>query len=96
MGIATRCAPSVDEKAEKVALPVVYAFLSDKTQESYQAVLRAVKDAVREQGIPAQNPETIVTDFEHSIKKTAISVYPSANVHYCFFSILANHYTSGY
>jgi len=71
MGIATRCAPSVDEKAEKVALPVVYAFLSDKTQESYQAVLRAVKDAVREQGIPAQNPETIVTDFEHSIKKNS-------------------------
>jgi len=53
MGIATRRAPSVEEEEEKVALPLVCAFFSDKTQESYQAVLRAVKDAVREQGLPA-------------------------------------------
>ena len=87
MGAVTRPAPGVDEEPLTIAVPLVYSLLSSKTTESYEAVLRAVKDEARRQGVANVTPETVMTDFELAIKNATEVVFSSSSVKCCFFHL---------
>jgi len=56
MGIVTRPAAGADEDPLSVTLPFVYSFLTSKTTEAYEAVLRSVKEAAERQEIANVTP----------------------------------------
>ena len=85
IGLVTRPAPSVDEEDEFVPVPLVYALLPNKTQESYATVFRDIKEKVTQLVVPNVTPNTITGDFELAVSNAAEEIFPTANVRYCFF-----------
>lgn len=85
MGLRMRQSPT---ETEGVALPMVYAFLSHKTEAQYTQVLEAVRAAVTEFNVPGQCvPQRIMSDFEKGILNACKTVYPQAQVRACFFHL---------
>jgi len=80
MGLVARPAPSVDQEDEEVPIPLVYALLSDKSENAYSAVFSAVKEEATQQGITSISPVTIMMDFELATKKAATTAFPLASV----------------
>ena len=73
---------------ESVAVPLVYALLSRKTEVQYTQVLQAVKDIVLEYNVPGPClPDRIMSDFELGIMNAANTVFPNAVVSCCFFHL---------
>lgn len=60
----------------------VYCLLNNKTQESYTAILQALKSL-----IPTANPKKILVDFEKSAMAAFQSAYPIAEVTGCYFHL---------
>jgi len=75
----------VDEAPEEVALPLVYRLVLNKTEEAYKVILKAVKDAANQHGIPNIAPETIMSDFELAILNAAGETFPTSTIRCCFF-----------
>lgn len=72
---------------EDVPVPLVYAFLSGKSQVQYEAVLRAVRDAVEAYRINDCVPQAILMDFETAIINATKEVFPQASIRCCFFHL---------
>lgn len=72
---------------EIVPLPLVYALLSSKKQEQYEAVLRSVKEAAEAYQIADFGPEKMMTDFEKGILNACEEVFPLVPVFCCFFHL---------
>lgn len=60
----------------------VYCLLNNKTQESYNAMISAVKNLV-----PAANPKKILVDFEKAAMTAFSTNYPAATVTGCYFHL---------
>lgn len=72
---------------KKVALPLVYALLSSKTQLQYAAVFEAVRSSAAEYGIANCEPRSIMSDFELGIVNAAEEKFPNAKIELCFFHL---------
>ena len=75
------------DSSEGVPLPLVYALLSRKTQDQYEAVLAAVKQAVEEYRLHNCAPRNIMTDFEKGIINACQKIYPQVAVSCCSFHL---------
>ena len=87
VGVIRKPAASVEEEPVEIAVPLVYALLADKTQASYAAVLRAVRDFAETAGIENVTPPTCMMDFEFAVKNAVEEVFPHSAVRYCFFHL---------
>lgn len=61
-------------------IPTVYALLPNKTQDIYTLLLSKIKEIN-----PNLNPETIMTDFEHSSLIAFKNIFPNIKQSGCFF-----------
>jgi len=61
----------------------------NKTEEAYKVILKAVKDAANQHGIPNIAPETIMSDFELAlaILNAAAETFPTSTIRCCFFHL---------
>lgn len=77
-----------DPNSRTVALPLVYALLSSKSEEAYRAVYEAVLSEAEEIGIENFEPQTIMTDFELAILNAGKATF-SEEMEYscCFFHL---------
>lgn len=83
MGLCQRSASN-----ENVALPLLYAFLSRKTEEQYTTVLRALRNAVTKYRVQGPClPDRIMSDFEKGLINACNNVFPEAQVSGCFFHL---------
>lgn len=64
------------------AVPLIYALLPNKTEETYSELFRKIKEF-----IPDANPETIMTDFESAVINVVHDVYPETRHRGCFFHL---------
>lgn len=68
-------------------VPCVYAFLENKSQTTYETMLRAVDDACIRQGI-RPDPTLIVTDFESAMLSAIHVVFGhGVTTHGCFYHL---------
>lgn len=65
---------------DKTSLPLVYALLPNKSEETYVCLLQQLK--VLE---PAMSPQSITIDFEMAMMKACRRVFPDALQRGCFF-----------
>jgi len=65
----------------------VYGLVPNKTEEAYKVILKAVKDAANQHGIPNVAPETIMYDFELAILNAAAETFPTSTIRCCFFHL---------
>lgn len=70
-------------------IPVVYCFLTDKSEDSYLVFLRELKLYAAEFGFDL-NPEHILTDFEIAVINVIRIEFPNANHHTCLFHLGQN------
>ena len=69
------------------AVLCVYAFLQRKSQETYEAMLRAVDERCSTLGV-TPNPTTVVTDFESASMAAIRQVLGEGmTTHGCFFHL---------
>ena len=68
---------SIHVLKNKKSLPCVYAFLPNKTQESYSRLLDSVKKSIAEENYP----KFIGTDFEQAIIHAATDCFVDVHVH---------------
>ncbi|XP_055308641.1 uncharacterized protein LOC129572655 [Sitodiplosis mosellana] len=66
-------------------VPLVYVLTSDKKEETYNAILRALLDIE-----PKINPTDFMTDFEKGAMNAVQRNFPMAEVHGCFFHFTQN------
>ncbi|XP_021339735.1 uncharacterized protein LOC110440948 [Mizuhopecten yessoensis] len=64
--------------------PLIFAFLPDKCQISYQRLFEIVKTAAANNNTQL-NPTTIFLDFESSARNAAETVFPQASIKGCLF-----------
>ena len=61
---------------------------SERTEEQYREVLRAVQDAVREYNVPGPCiPQTIMCDFKKAVLNACNTVFPEVEPSACFFHL---------
>lgn len=68
-------------------LPLVYALLPDKREDSYRRAILAVTDSCERLHIRMPDPSLIVSDFEKGIINAAKAEFPDANVRLCLFHL---------
>ncbi|XP_021368928.1 uncharacterized protein LOC110460379 [Mizuhopecten yessoensis] len=64
--------------------PLIFAFLPDKCQITYQRLFEIVKTAAANNNTPL-NPTTTFLDFESSARNAAETVFPQASIKGCLF-----------
>ncbi|XP_043462872.1 uncharacterized protein LOC122498936 [Leptopilina heterotoma] len=70
-----------------IAFPFVYALLSSKETDQYEAVFRSIASMAATYGIHHCRPQRIVSDFEVAIINACCSVYPNIPLSCCFFHL---------
>lgn len=66
---------------------VVLCFVSGKSQELYESVLRAIVRAADDMGVSA-DPTTVICDFEIAAMHAVTAVLgPHVSVHGCFYHL---------
>jgi hypothetical protein len=83
IGLRTR----TGKPEEQVAVPLVYALLSGKTQAMYTEVLEVVRDAVAKFRVAPCTPTKIMSDFEVAIINACRDVFPQVPVSACYFHL---------
>lgn len=63
-------------------VPLVYALLPNKTQETYERLFEALKQLE-----PRLQPTTVMIDFEIAAKQAIASVFPQASIVGCYFHL---------
>ena len=72
---------------EVVAVPLVYALLTGKTQAAYKEVLEVVRDAVARFNVTRCTPTKIMSDFEIAIINACREVFPAVPISGCYFHL---------
>lgn len=72
---------------EQVAVPLVYALLSGKSEDLYAEVMEVVRDAVLRFRVHPCTPTKIMTDFETAIINACRNVFPLIPVSCCYFHL---------
>lgn len=80
--------PDANPTPNEVAVPFVYALLTQKSSDQYEAVLEAIQRAAEEYNIDI-NPATLkfMSDFELAILKACTTVFPIARRSCCHFHL---------
>lgn len=63
------------------SIPIIYVLMEKKTRNSYDRVLRFVKNNL----IPNLAPKIIVTDYETSLRDSLLSAFPKSVAVGCWF-----------
>ncbi len=64
--------------------PLIFAFLPDKSQTTYQRLFTTLKAAATDNNTPL-NPTTIFMDFETAARNAAETAFPAATLKGCLF-----------
>lgn len=86
MGLITRTAPAPEDDDLEVAVPLVYALLTNKEATTYSVVLEEIKEAARRYRIEIIPPDRVM-DVELAIKNSVSGVSPRWPVQFCFFHL---------
>jgi len=76
---------SIHGRCGDAVVPLVYALLPNKQQQTYVRLLNAIADAR-----PACAPQSITVDFEAGAINAFKEKYPAASVRGCFFHLCQN------
>ncbi|XP_049886598.1 uncharacterized protein LOC126381107 [Pectinophora gossypiella] len=61
-------------------VPVIYALLPNKTEKTYEIMLRLIKSQ-----IPDWTPKTFILDYEKAVMQAIKSVFPNTPISGCYF-----------
>lgn len=75
-----------------VALPLVYALMSSKEEEQYNAVFESLHATANEYGIEELEPSVINSDFELAIINAVFANFSETDLQLCFFHLKQSSY----
>ena len=76
---------TIHARVQGKVIPCIYVLLPNKTEVSYTSALRELFRMK-----PTLNPSTVLIDFELAIKNGLESVFPGADIYFCFFHFCQN------
>jgi len=68
-------------------LPLVFALLPDKLEETYRRVLSAILKIIEDYGIRRPTPTTCVSDFEKALINAIKAAFEDAEIRLCLFHL---------
>ena len=76
---------AVNEKNDYI-FPIVHILMTHKSRYSYETIFKSINQILEEMNINFSfNKSHIMTDFENTLRKAIITIYPDSFLEGCFF-----------